>query len=61
MVYIYCYCKFSKSECVKKQTFYENNIDKKFLDNINKFATVKHIVKKDDKNQLKILEIFEIL
>ncbi len=35
------------------------NIDKKFLDNINKFATVKHIVKKDDKNQLKILEIFE--
>ena len=35
------------------------NIDKKFLDNINKFATVKHIVKKNDENHSKISDIFE--
>ena len=38
---------------------YNIDIDKKFLDNINKFATVKHIIKKNDDNHLKLLEIFE--
>ena len=31
----------------------------KFLDNINRFATVKHIVKKNDENHLKVLDIFD--
>ena len=34
-------------------------IDKTFLENINKFATVKHIVKKNDDNHSKLSEIFE--
>ena len=39
---------------------YDNiNIDKKFLENINKFATVKHIVKKNDENHLKLSDIFD--
>jgi len=35
------------------------DIDINFLENINKFATVKHIVKKNDDNHSKLLEIFE--
>ncbi len=39
---------------------YDNiSIDRKFLDNINKFATVKHIVKKNDPNHSKLSDIFE--
>ena len=35
------------------------DIDKNFLENINKFATVKHIVKKNDEDHSKLSEIFE--
>ena len=34
-------------------------IDNKFLDNINKFATVKHIIKKNDEDHSKLVEIFD--
>ena len=34
-------------------------IDSKFLDNINKFATVKHIIKRNEENHSKIIEIFD--
>jgi len=46
-------------QSLKNGNFYDITIDDKFLDNINKFATVKHIVKKNDENHSKILEIFE--
>ena len=39
--------------------FNEIVIDDKFLDNINKFATVKHIIKKNDENHSKLIEIFD--
>ena len=46
-------------QSLKNGNFNEITIDHKLLDNINKFATVKHIVKKDDNNHSKVLEIFE--
>ncbi len=46
-------------QSLKNGNFNDITIDDKFLDNINKFATVKHIVKKDDENHSKVLEIFE--
>ena len=46
-------------QSLKNGDFSEIKIDNKFLDNINKFATVKHIVKKNDKNHSKLIEIFE--
>jgi len=46
-------------QSLKNGNFNEITIDDKLLDNINKFATVKHIVKKDDDNHSKVLEIFE--
>ncbi len=46
-------------QSLKNGDFSEIKIDKKFLDNINKFATVKHIIKKNDQNHSKLIEIFE--
>ena len=46
-------------ESLKSGNYNNLDIDKKFLDNINKFATVKHIVKSNDENHTKIIEIFE--
>tara|TARA_Y100000992_G_scaffold140581_1_gene93259 strand:- start:263 stop:2035 length:1773 start_codon:yes stop_codon:yes gene_type:complete len=44
---------------LKKGDYNNISIDKKFLENINKFATVKHIIEKNDKNHSKLIEIFE--
>ena len=46
-------------QSLKIGDYSEIKIDNKFLDNINKFATVKHIVKRNDKNHSKLIEIFE--
>ena len=46
-------------QSLKNGNFSDIIIDDKFLSNINKYATVKHIVKKNDENHKKILEIFE--
>ena len=46
-------------QSLKNGSFKDITIDNKLLDNINKFATVKHIVKKNDDNHSKVLEIFE--
>ncbi len=46
-------------QSLKDGNFNDIDVDKNFLDNINKFATVKHIVKKNDDNHSKLYEIFE--
>ncbi len=46
-------------QSLKNGNLNDITIDDKFLDNIKRFATVKHIVKKDDENHSKVLEIFE--
>ena len=46
-------------ESLKNSNYNNLDIDEKFLDNINKFATVKHIVKSNDENHIKIIEIFD--
>ena len=46
-------------QSLKNGNYNNIDIDTKYLDNINKFATVKHIVKKNDDNHSKLLEIFE--
>ena len=46
-------------QSLKNGDYNNIKIDRKFLENINRFATVKHIVKKNDENHKKILEIFE--
>ena len=46
-------------QSLKNGNYNNIDIDKKYLDNINKFATVKHIVKKNDDNHSKLLEIIE--
>ena len=46
-------------QSLKNGDYNNINIDKKFLDNINKFATVKHIIKKNDENHSKISDIFD--
>ena len=46
-------------QSLKSGNYNDINIDENFLYNINKFATVKHIVKKNDDNHSKISEIFE--
>ena len=46
-------------QSLKSGNYNDINIDKNFLYNINKFATVKHIVKKNDDNHSKISEIFD--
>ena len=46
-------------QSLKKGNFNDIIIENKFLDNINKFATVKHIVKNNDENHSKIVEIFD--
>ena len=46
-------------QSLKNGNFNDINIENKFLNNINKFATVKHIVKNNDENQSKIVEIFD--
>ena len=46
-------------QSLKNGDYSKIQIDNKLLDNINKFATVKHIVKKNDKNHSKLIEIFE--
>ncbi len=51
---------FELVEQFLKNGDYNNiNIDKKFLENINRFATVKHIVKKNDEDHSKISDIFD--
>ena len=46
-------------QALKNGNYNDIDIDKNFLDNINKFATVKHIVKRNDDNHSKLSEIFE--
>ena len=46
-------------QSLKNGNFNDITIDSKFLANINKFATVKHIVKKNDENHSKLIEIFD--
>ena len=46
-------------QSLKNGNFNDIMIDSKFLANINKFATVKHIVKKNDDNHSKLVEIFD--
>ena len=46
-------------QSLKNGDYNNIEIDKNFLENINKFATVKHIIKKNDDNHSKISEIFE--
>ena len=46
-------------QSLKNGNFKDIIIENKFLDNINKFATVKHIVKNNDENHSKIVEIFD--
>ena len=46
-------------QSLKNGDYNSIDIDTKYLDNISKFATVKHIVKKNDDNHSKLLEIFE--
>jgi len=46
-------------QSLKNGNFNDLDIDINFLENINKFATVKHIIKKNDDNHSKLLEIFE--
>ncbi len=45
-------------QSLKSGNYNDIDIDINFLENINKFATVKHIVKKNDDNHSKLLEIF---
>ena len=47
------------NQSLKNGDYNNLDIDKKLLDNINRFATVKHIVKGNDENHSKIIEIFE--
>ena len=47
------------NQSLKNGNYNNLDIDKKLLDNINRFATVKHIVKGNDENHSKIIEIFE--
>tara|TARA_B100001115_G_C15841666_1_gene422180 strand:+ start:1 stop:1773 length:1773 start_codon:yes stop_codon:yes gene_type:complete len=46
------------NQSLKNGDYDSLDIDKKLLDNINRFATVKHIVKSNDENHSKISEIF---
>ncbi len=46
-------------QSLKDGKYNDIDIDKNFLDNINKYATVKHIIKKNDNNYSKLSEIFE--
>ena len=46
-------------QSLKNGKYNDIDIDKNFLENINKFATVKHIIKKNDENHSKLSEIFE--
>ena len=46
-------------QSLKKNNFNDIKIDEKFLSNINKFATVKHIIKRNEENHSKIIEIFD--
>ena len=46
-------------QSLKSGDYNDINIDKIFLENINKFATVKHIIKKNDDDHSKLSEIFE--
>ena len=46
-------------QSLKNGNFNDIVIDDKFLNVINKFATVKHIIKKNDDNHSKLIEIFD--
>ncbi len=46
-------------QSLKNGDYNNIDIDKNFLENINKFATVKHIIKKNDDDHSKLSEIFE--
>ena len=46
-------------QSLKNGDFSNIVIDNKFLNNINKFATVKHIIEKNEKNHSKLLAIFD--
>ena len=44
--------------CLKSGDFESLQIDDQLLDQIEKYANIKHIVYKDDKDESKIVEIF---
>ena len=46
-------------QSLKNGDFSNIVIDNKFLNNINKFATVKHIIERNEKNHSKLLAIFD--
>ncbi len=46
-------------QSLKDGNFNDIIIDNKFLANINKFATVKHIIKENDEDHSKLVEIFD--
>ncbi len=46
-------------QSLKNGDYNDIDIDKNFLENVNKFATVKHIIKKNDDDHSKLFEIFE--
>ena len=45
-------------ECLKTGNFDDLQIDNQLLDQIEKYANIKHIVHKNDKDESKIVEIF---
>jgi len=45
-------------ECLKSGNFNSLQIDDQLLDQIEKYANIKHIIHKDDKDEGKIVEIF---
>ena len=45
-------------ECLKIGNFDDLQVDKQLLDQIEKYANIKHIVQKNDKDESKIVEIF---
>ena len=50
-----------ESICVslKNGNFDQLNLDNKILSEIEKYATIKHIIKKNDKDEFKLIEIFD--
>ena len=45
-------------ECLKSGNLDSLQIDNQLLDQIEKYANIKHIVRRDDKDESKIVEIF---
>ena len=45
-------------ECLKIGNFDDLQVDNQLLDQIEKYANIKHIIQKNDKDESKIVEIF---